>query len=122
MWPAPSWRLAMASVDELWLTDFGEPFPGEPSSHRPALVVGPPDTFGPDFPFALVVPLTSTRRGLSLHIEIEATADNGLDLTSYAQCELVRSINRRRLVHRLGVADLATGTAVRRVLGVLFDL
>lgn len=112
----------MASVDELWLTDFGDPFPGEPSFHRPALLVGPPETFGPAFPFALVVPLTSTRRGLSLHIEIEPTADNGLDVTSYAQCELIRSINRRRAVHRLGVVDLATSNAVREVLRILLSM
>ncbi len=31
----------MASVDDLWLVDFGEPYPGEPGSYRPALVLGP---------------------------------------------------------------------------------
>ncbi len=92
----------MASVGDLWLVDFGEPYPGEPAAHRPALVLGPPDTFGDGFPFVIVAPLTTTSRGLSLHIEVEATADTGLDTTSYVQCELVRSINRNRLVHRLG--------------------
>lgn len=111
----------MASVDDLWLIDFGDPFPGEPAHHRPALVLGPPDTFGPDFPFVLVAPLTSTRRGLSLHVEVEPTPANGLDGTSYVQCELVRSVNRRRLVHRFGVVDLVTkervGDVVKTLLG-----
>lgn len=92
----------MASVDDLWLVDFGEPYPGEPAAHRPALIVGPPDTFGAGFPFAIVVPLTTVRRRLSAHIEVEASVDTGLDTTSYIQCELIRSINRNRLVHRLG--------------------
>ncbi len=92
----------MASVDDLWLVDFGDPYPGEPAAHRPALILGPPDTFGPGFPFVIVVPLTTARRGLSMHIEVEASADTGLDTTSYIQCELIRSINRNRLVHRLG--------------------
>lgn len=92
----------MASVGELWLIDFGEPFPGEPAHHRPALVLGPPDTFGRDFPFVIVCPLTTARRGLSIHVEVEASDASGLDRTSYVQCELIRSVSRRRLAHRLG--------------------
>jgi len=109
----------MAPVDDLWLVDFGDPFPGEPAHHRPALVLGPPDTFGPDFPFVLVAPLTSTRRGLSLHIEVEATPGNGLEGASYVQCELLRSVNRRRLVHRFGVVDLVTKDRVADVVKAL---
>lgn len=111
----------MASIDDIWLVDFGEPYPGEPAHHRPALVLGPPDTFGPDFPFVIVSPLTTTRRGLSLHVEVEVTEDSGLDETSYVQCELVRSVNRRRLVHRLGAVDLPTGRRVAEVVRTLFD-
>ena len=81
--------------------------------------MGPPDTFGADFPFAIVCPLTTTRRGLSLHVEIEPSGTAGLDTTSYVQCELVRSINRRRLVHQLGAIDLAASQAVDEVLRTL---
>ncbi len=111
----------MASVDELWLVDFGEPFPGEPAHHRPALVLGPPDTFGADFPFVIVCPLTTTRRRLSLHVEIEATDNTGLDNTSYIQSELLRSINRRRLVHRLGTIDVATSDRVTEIVKTLLN-
>lgn len=109
----------MASVDDIWLTDFGEPYPGEPAAFRPALVLGPPDTFGPDFPFVIVTPLTRTHRGLSLHVEIEAGPETGLDETSYVQCELIRSINRRRLVHRLGSIDGATHSRVSEIVRTL---
>lgn len=109
----------MASVDDIWLVDFGEPYPGEPAHHRPALVLGPPDIFGPDFPFAIVTPLTTTRRGLSLHVEVEATPGTGLDATSYVQCELLRSINRRRLIHRLGAVDLPTSRRVTEIVKAL---
>lgn len=109
----------MASPDELWLVDFGDPFPGEPAHHRPALVIGPPDTFGAEFPFVIVCPLTTTRRGLSLHVEVDAHDVTGLDHVSYVQCELVRSINRRRLVHRLGAVDRTVSTEVERVLRTL---
>jgi mRNA interferase MazF len=92
----------MASVDDLWLVDFREAYPGEPAASRPALVLGPPDTFGTGFPFVIVSPLTTAHRGLSLHVEVDATTANGLDATSYVQCELIRSVNRNRLIQRLG--------------------
>ena len=111
----------MASVDDLWLVDFGDPYPGEAAASRPALVIGPPDSFGPAFPFVIVTPLTTTRRGLSLHIEVEATADTGLDESSYIQCELIRSINRKRLVHRLGAIDASVGSQVAAVVKTLLN-
>jgi mRNA interferase MazF len=106
---------------ELWLVDFGEPYPGEPAARRPALVVGPPDTFGARFPFAILVPLTTTRRGLSLHVEVEATPETGLPTTSYVQCELIRSVNRRRLVHRLGTLGVDQQHEVATVVRTLLD-
>lgn len=112
----------MASVDEIWLVDFGDPFPGEPAFHRPAVVVGPPGTFGRGFPFVILCPLTTSRRGLSLHVEVEANTQNGLHETSFVQCELVRSVNRRRLVHRLGELDGETSDRAARVLRTLLDL
>ena len=111
----------MASVDDLWLVDFGDPHPGEPAAHRPALILGPPDTFGPGFPFVIVVPLTTARRGLSLHVEIESSADTGLDATSYIQCELIRSINRNRLVHPLGAVGPDVSNQVSSVIKTLLN-
>jgi mRNA interferase MazF len=106
-------------VSELWLVDFGEPSPAEPAWHRPALVLGPPDTFGADFPFVIVAPMTTTHRGLSIHVEVEPSAEAGLDATSYIQCELIRSVNRRRLVHRLGTIDSAAKAAVDEIVQTL---
>ena len=111
----------MASVDDLWLVDFGDPYPGESAAHRPALILGPPDTFGSGFPFVIVVPLTAVRRSLSLHIEAEASADTGLDTTSYIQCELIRSINRNRLVHRLGAIGPDISNQVSAVVKTLLN-
>lgn len=112
----------MASVDDLWLVDFGDPYPGEPAARRPALVLGPPELFGPRFPFVIVVPLTSVRRGLSLHVEIESGPGNGLDATSYVQCELLRSVNERRLIHRLGSVEAATAERVSLIVRTLLGM
>jgi mRNA interferase MazF len=111
----------MASVDDLWVVDFGDPYPGEPAAHRPALILGPPDTFGPNFPFVVVTPLTTAHRGLSLHVEVDPIPDTGLDEVSYIQCELIRSINRQRLVHRLGTVDAHISLSVASVVKTLLN-
>lgn len=108
-----------ASVDELWLVDFGEPYPAEPAHHRPALVVGPAPEFGTALPFVMVCPLTTTFRDLPVHVPVEPDATNGLDSAGYVQCELIRSISRRRLVHRLGTVAPDRSFEVHRVLAVL---
>lgn len=111
----------MASVDDLWLVDFGDPYPGEPAAHRPALILGPPDTFGAGFPFVIVSPLTTAKRGLSLHVEVEATVATGLDVVSYIQCELIRSINHRRLIHRLGAVGPDVSRQIASIIKALLN-
>ena len=111
----------MASIDEIWLTDFGEPYPSKPASRRPALVLGPPDIFGLDFPIAIVAPLTTTYRGLDLHVEISASRDTGLRETSYVQCELLRSVKVARLSHRLGAIGPATSWHVSDIVRTLLN-
>ncbi|WP_419918881.1 type II toxin-antitoxin system PemK/MazF family toxin [Candidatus Poriferisocius sp.] len=111
----------MASIDELWLVDFGKPYAGEPATKRPALVLGPPEFFGASFPVAFVVPLTTTFRELSLHVEVPATAQTGLRHTSYIQCELLRSISKQRLLHRLGTVDSNTSSEVSSIVRTLLN-
>ena len=60
-------------------------------------------------------------RGLSLHVEVEATADTGIDETSYVQCELIRSISRNRLVHRLGAIDPDASNKVATIIKTLLN-
>ncbi len=88
---------------------------------RPALVIGPPDTFGPGFPFVIVIPLTTAHRALSLHVEVEANATTGLDGTCYVQCELIRSVNHKRLVHRLGTIDSEVSSHVGTIIRTLLN-
>ena len=111
----------MASTGELWLVDFGEPFPGEPGEFRPALILGPPETFGQDFPFVIVAPLTTTVRALAIHVEVESGSGTGLDETSFVRCELISSISRRRLVHRLGTVGPEVAHRVTTVVKTLLD-
>lgn len=105
----------MAATGDLWIVDFGDPYPSEPGLFRPALIVGPIPKLGPRFPNVFVVPLTTTFRGLDFHIEFETSKANGLSATSYAQCELLRSVSKIRLVNQIGVAELEPSLAVDRM-------
>lgn len=111
----------MASIDELWLVDFGRPHPREPASRRPALVLGPPDTFGAGFPLVILAPLTTTHRRLSLHVEVQADTATGLRETSYVQCELIRSVSTRRLLHKIGTIDTNTSLQVDTIVRTLLN-
>lgn len=88
---------------------------------RPAVIVGRTEQFGDRFPYVLLVPTTTTRREFGLHVEIEPDPMNGLDQVSYAQCELLRSVGKTRLVHRMGFAAADTMRAIDRRLRMILD-
>jgi mRNA interferase MazF len=111
----------MASPDEIWLVDFGDPHPGEPAFHRPALIVGPSRLFDDSLPFVIVAPMTTHQRSLSFHVEMEPDQSNGLNDVSYVQCERIRSISRNRLRSPIGFAAGHHCTAVQYVLRQLLD-
>jgi mRNA interferase MazF len=106
---------------EVWLVDFGDPVGRESSDRRPAVVVSADPLNESHAGVVIVVPTTTTYRGLPSHIEIEP-GDSGLDDVSYAKCEDVKSVSEERLVARLGSATAATIFAIARVLRFLLDI
>jgi mRNA-degrading endonuclease toxin of MazEF toxin-antitoxin module len=52
---------------------------------------------------------------------VEPSEGTGLDRYSFVQCELLRSVNRKRLVYRLGSIDDATSDRVWAVVETLLD-
>jgi mRNA interferase MazF len=69
----------------------------------------------------LVVPTTTSHRGLPSHVEIEP-GTSGLDTTSYAKCEDVTSISEERLLMHLGSADEEAVFQIEVILRFLLDL
>lgn len=106
---------------EVWLIDFGEPVGREQGGVRPAVVVSTDALNDGPAGVLLVVPLTSTRREVPSHVEIESGA-SGLDHPSFAKCEDVKSISERRLVNRIGAVSPEPLFEVGRVLRFLFEL
>ena len=106
---------------EIWLVDFGEPVGREQAGIRPAVIVSTDALNEGPSGVVLVVPLTSTRRQLPSHVEVEP-GESGLDLPSYAKCEDVKSVSERRLVDRLGVSSPEPMFEIGRVLRYLLEL
>jgi len=106
---------------EIWLVDFGEPVGREQAGIRPAVVVSTDALNEGPAGVVLVVPVTSTRRDLPSHVEIEP-GESGLDQLSFAKCEDVKSISERRLLDRLGVVELEPLFEIGQVLRYLLEL
>jgi mRNA interferase MazF len=106
---------------EVWLVDFGDPVGREQAGLRPAVVVSADSLNESRAGVVIVVPLTTSRRGLPSHVEIE-TGASGLDTVSYAKCEDVKSASEARFVARLGIVDTEIGFQIGRTLKFLFDL
>ena len=106
---------------ELWLVDFGEPIGREQSGRRPAVVVSADPLNESRAGVAIVVPTTTTPRGLPSHVEIDPTS-SGLDELSYAKCEDVKSISEQRLIAQLGAVSDVVMLEIARALRFLLNL
>jgi len=101
--------------------DFGEPVGREQSGIRPALIVSADALNESRAGVAVVVPTTTTARGLPSHIEIDP-GGSGLDEVSYAKCEDVKSVSEQRLIGRLGAVSDEVMFETARALRFLLDL
>lgn len=106
---------------DVWLVDFGEPVGREQAGRRPAVVVSADALNEGPSGVVIVVPLTTSRRGLPSHIEIDPDV-SGLDDISYAKCEDVKSVSSERLVAHLGRVGPDVLFTMARALGFLLDV
>lgn len=113
--------MTAAQRGEIWLVDFGDPVGHEQGYRRPALIVSADGLNRSRAELVIVVPVTTTRRGLPSHIEIESGA-SGLTHTSYAKTEDVKSVSTRRLIQRLGVIPSDGLRGAEHALRLLLDL
>lgn len=106
---------------DLWVVDFGDPVGREQAGRRPAVVVSADPLNDSPAGVVIVVPCTTTHRGLPSHIEIEPDG-SGLNELSYAKCEDVKSVSEERLITRIGAVDSAVVISIGTALRFLLDL
>ncbi len=106
---------------EVWLVDFGIPVGREGGYVRPAIVVSSDMLNSGPGGVVVVVPTTTSRRDLPLHVEIEP-GESSLDEVSYAKCEDVKSVAIERMVRRFGTASSETVHRIGQTLRHVLDL
>lgn len=102
--------------------DLGAPARREAGFRHPAIVVTAQRVLDAGPSVLQVVPLTSTLRGFSSEVEIDADDANGLDQASSAQCQHIRAVAAGRIERTRGnVGPIVLGQ-VREVLGLILDV
>ena len=106
---------------EVWLADLNPTRGHEQAGLRPVLVFS--QTLFNRGPAGLVVvlPLTSTVRGIPTHVPL-APPEGGLKTPSAILCDAIRSVAKERLVRKWGAVSAATLEAVGDRVGILLDL
>jgi mRNA interferase MazF len=109
------------SRGEVWLADLNPIRGHEQAGRRPVLVISE-DIFnqGPAG-LVIVLPMTSTYRGVPSHIPI-TPLEGELNTPSVILCEAIRSISKERLVRPFGTVSHSTLTAVEDRIRILLGL
>ena len=102
--------------------DLGTPVGSEAGFLHPALVVTAQPVLDAGPNVVQVVPLTSTISRRAVEIVVVSDPSNGLDRTSAAQCQHVRSVARARVGAPRGNVGPVTLGQVREILGLLLDV
>jgi len=106
---------------EIWLADLDPTRGREQAGRRPVLVVSEDLLNQGPAELVIVLPLTSTLRGIPSHVVI-APPEGGLNAESAVLCEAVRSVSRSRLAKRWGAVSSQTMEHVEDVLRILLRL
>lgn len=104
---------------QFWWTNFSPQVGHEQAGRRPAIVVGTALACALPNRLALVVPCTSTDRGLPIHPRVTLDGRPG-----FAMCDQVKAVSVDRLVspHRAGVVTAAEITEIKFVLRQLISV
>ncbi|UCZ60395.1 type II toxin-antitoxin system PemK/MazF family toxin [Mycolicibacterium phocaicum] len=106
---------------DLWLVALGAGRAGEPTKHRPAVVLSVDDLLtGEPTELVVVVPVSSSRIATPLRPTIRP--GEGVEVDSVAVCRAVRGIARGRLVRRLGVLAAPTMGQIEKSLALILGI
>jgi mRNA interferase MazF len=111
----------MASRGEVWLVDLNPTRGHEQAGTRLALVVSTDEFNQGPAGLLIVVPMTTTERGIPLHVSVDPP-EGGIDRRSFIKCEDVRSVSEQRLITRLGVVSPDTLSLVADRLRIVLEL
>jgi len=106
---------------DIYWVDFGNPRGSEQGGRRPALIVQN-DTGNVSSPTTIIAAITSRRKGAyPFHVDIPAL-ESGLPEDSTVLFEQLLTINKSRLINRLGSLSIAKMREVDKALEVSLGL
>jgi len=108
-------------IGEVFLADFGDPVGHEQGYRRPAVVISPEQFNIMASRLAVVVPLTTTDRGLAQHVRLDYL-HAGLDRPSVAKCEDLRSVSHQRLIRFIGRVTNEDLAEIKETVRMLLDM
>ena len=106
---------------EVYEIDLGQPVGHEPAFQRPAVVVSSDIVNNGPGELIAIVPIGSVGYGLRSHVELDAGA-SGLDHTSYARCDQLRTISTERVLVRRGRIGPAQAHLLDQALRFILEL
>lgn len=102
--------------------DLGTPRGREAGLRRPVVVVTAQEIIDGLANVVQVVPLTSTIRAFGSEVEIHPDEGNGVEASSAAQCQHIRSVSVDRVESVRGNVGAATLAEIREVLSLILDI
>lgn len=111
--PVQVFRADIKRGELCWL-DWSPGRGSEQTGRRPALIVSTnASNINPRYSLAIVVTVsTKGKAHIPTHVELQPTVENGLSEVSFAKAEQIMTIDKDRLVGRIGVI---TDDELRRV-------
>jgi len=113
--------LNIPSRGDIWLADLNPTRGHEQKGKRPVLIISENAFNRGPAELVIVLPVTSTYRGIPSHVPIEPPG-GGLKIVSFVLCEAVRSISKERLLNRLGTVNVSTLAEIEDRLRILMGL
>ena len=112
----------MLTSGDVLLLDLGIPEGREAGFRHPVVLVTAQRILDSQPSVVQVVPLTSTLRRFHSEVVIEPDVANGLDVTSAAQCQHVRSVSPGRAGEVRGNVGAAALAHVRETIATILDI
>jgi mRNA interferase MazF len=110
--------VTVPAQSEVWVAQLDPAHRYEQAATRPVVVISREAFNAAGWRLCVCVPLTTRRRGSPLHVEI-APPEGGVRSASFALVDQVRSLDRSRLIERLGAVDDHT---LRRIASLLLRI
>ena len=105
---------------ELYLVNLDPTIGVEMKKTRPCLIISP-DEMNKHVQSLIVVPLTTQYRNIPSRVMIKASSSNGLDQTSYAVLDQIKTIDKVRCVSKIGTISDTDAVKIADLLIEIFQ-